>query len=32
MPTIPMWYGKATLGWSDKVTIVKINPFGVYLP
>jgi oligopeptide transport system substrate-binding protein len=27
-PTIPMWYGKDTFGWSDKVTNVKITPFG----
>jgi oligopeptide transport system substrate-binding protein len=28
MPSIPMWYGKATMGWSDKVTGVKITAFG----
>ena len=28
MATIPMWYGKATFGWSDKVTGVKITAFG----
>ena len=27
-PTIPMWYGKAIAGWSDKVENVKITPFG----
>ena len=29
MPTIPMWYGKAVIGWSDKVNPVTINAFGV---
>ena len=28
MASIPMWYGKATMGWSDKVTGVKITAFG----
>lgn len=28
MPSIPLWYGKATVGWSDKVTGVKITAFG----
>ena len=28
MPSVPMWYGKATMGWSDKVTGVKITAFG----
>ncbi|KRE61236.1 ABC transporter substrate-binding protein [Nostocoides sp. Soil756] len=28
MPSIPMWYGKTTMGWSDKVTGVKITAFG----
>ena len=28
MPAIPLWYGKATVGWSDKVTGVKITAFG----
>jgi len=28
MPSIPMWYGKSTMGWSDKVTGVKITAFG----
>ena len=23
-----MWYGKTTMGWSDKVTGVKITAFG----
>jgi len=27
-PTIPMWYGKDTFGWSEKVTGVKITAFG----
>lgn len=27
-PSIPMWYGKTTVGWSDKVTDVKITAFG----
>ena len=28
MPAIPMWYSTATVGWSDKVTNVKITAFG----
>jgi oligopeptide transport system substrate-binding protein len=28
MASIPMWYGKATMGWSNKVTGVKITAFG----
>ncbi|WP_392542834.1 ABC transporter substrate-binding protein [Oryzobacter telluris] len=28
MPAIPLWYGKTTMGWSDKVTGVKITAFG----
>lgn len=28
MPSIPMWYGKATMGWSENVTGVKITAFG----
>ncbi len=28
MPSIPMWYSKTTMGWSDRVTDVKITPFG----
>ena len=28
MPAIPMYYGKTTMGWSDKVTGVKITAFG----
>jgi len=28
MPAIPMWYGKTTMGWSNKVTNVKITAFG----
>jgi oligopeptide transport system substrate-binding protein len=28
MASIPMWYGKAQMGWSDKVTGVKITAFG----
>lgn len=28
MPAMPMWYGKTTMGWSDKVTGVKITAFG----
>lgn len=27
-PSIPMWYGKATVGWSENVTNVKITAFG----
>ncbi|WP_242612770.1 peptide ABC transporter substrate-binding protein [Janibacter limosus] len=26
--TIPLWYGKTIIGWSDKVTEVKATPFG----
>ncbi len=29
MVSIPMYYGKAVIGWSDKVNPVKITPFGV---
>ena len=25
MPTIPMWYYTATIGWSDKVTDVRVS-------
>jgi oligopeptide transport system substrate-binding protein len=28
-PTAPLWYGKTIVGYSDKVTDVKINAFGV---
>ena len=28
MPVIPMWYGKTTMGWSEKVADVKITAFG----
>jgi oligopeptide transport system substrate-binding protein len=28
MASIPMWYGKTTMGWSDKVDGVKITAFG----
>lgn len=28
MPAIPMWYGKSQMGWSNKVTGVKITAFG----
>ncbi len=28
MASIPMWYTKSTMGWSDKVTGVKITAFG----
>ncbi|GAA4411589.1 ABC transporter substrate-binding protein [Fodinibacter luteus] len=28
MPAVPLWYGKATVGWSDRVTGVKITAFG----
>jgi oligopeptide transport system substrate-binding protein len=28
-PTAPLWYNKATAVWSDRVTDVKINAFGV---
>lgn len=29
MASIPLWYGTTTAGWSEKVTNVKITPFGV---
>ncbi|KGN34940.1 peptide ABC transporter substrate-binding protein [Knoellia sinensis KCTC 19936] len=29
MPSIPLWYNTSTIGWSDKVTNVKVTPFGV---
>ncbi|MEO6019477.1 MAG: ABC transporter substrate-binding protein [Knoellia sp.] len=29
MASIPLWYGTTTMGWSDKVTNVKVTPFGV---
>jgi len=28
-PTAPLWYNKTTAVWSDKVTDVKVNAFGV---
>lgn len=28
MPSVPLWYYVATIGWSDKVSDVKITPFG----
>ena len=28
MPSIPLWYGTTTVGWSNKVTDVKITAFG----
>jgi len=28
-PTAPLWYPKTTGVWSDRVTDVKINAFGV---
>jgi oligopeptide transport system substrate-binding protein len=28
-PTAPLWYQKTTSAWSDKVTDVKVNAFGV---
>jgi oligopeptide transport system substrate-binding protein len=28
MPSIPMWYGKTTMGWSENVTGVAITAFG----
>ena len=28
-PTAPMWYPATVVGWSDKVTNVKVNAFGV---
>lgn len=29
LPTSPMWYPATVVGWSDKVTNVKVNAFGV---
>jgi oligopeptide transport system substrate-binding protein len=29
MPTAPLWYPKTTSAWSDKVTNVQVNAFGV---
>jgi oligopeptide transport system substrate-binding protein len=29
MPTAPLWYPKTTAVWSEKVTDVKVNAFGV---
>jgi oligopeptide transport system substrate-binding protein len=29
LPTMPMWYPTTVVGFSDKVTNVKINAFGV---
>ncbi|HHV21325.1 MAG TPA: ABC transporter substrate-binding protein [Propionibacterium sp.] len=29
LPTTPLWYPTSTVGWSDRVTDVKINAFGV---
>ena len=29
MASIPLWYSTTTMGWSDKVTNVKVTPFGV---
>jgi oligopeptide transport system substrate-binding protein len=29
LPTAPMWYPATVVGWSDKVTNVKVNGFGV---
>jgi oligopeptide transport system substrate-binding protein len=28
-PTAPLWYNKTTAAWSDRVTDVKVNAFGV---
>jgi oligopeptide transport system substrate-binding protein len=28
MPSMPMWSYAITAGWSDRVTDVKITPFG----
>lgn len=28
LPVLPMWYGKVIAGWSEKVSNVKITPFG----
>ena len=29
LPDLPMWYPATVVGWSDKVTNVKVNAFGV---
>jgi oligopeptide transport system substrate-binding protein len=29
LPTAPLWYPKTTAVWSERVTDVKINAFGV---
>ena len=29
LPSAPLWYGKTIVGFSDKVTDVKLNAFGV---
>lgn len=29
LPAMPMWYPSTVVGWSDKVTNVKVNAFGV---
>ena len=29
LPDAPLWYYKTTSAWSDKVTDVKVNAFGV---
>ena len=28
-PTAPLWYNKTTAAWSDRVTDVQVNAFGV---
>ena len=28
LPSIPLWYNKTTMGWSDKVATMKITAFG----
>jgi oligopeptide transport system substrate-binding protein len=28
-PTAPLWYNLTTSAWSDRVTDVKVNAFGV---
>jgi oligopeptide transport system substrate-binding protein len=28
MPAVPLWFSTAQFGWSDKITNVKITPFG----
>ena len=29
LPAIPLWYQNGTVGWSDRVDNVLLNPFSV---